>query len=43
MPGAIDRYQQVNFHTGWRGGDDVALPKASFVNISYNFMTPIDG
>jgi len=25
-----------------KGGDDTALPDNSFVNISYNFMTPVD-
>ena len=30
------------FTPAGEGGDDAALPKASFVNISYNFMTPID-
>ena len=30
------------FTPAGEGGDDAALPKASFINISYNFMTPID-
>jgi vanillate O-demethylase monooxygenase subunit len=25
-----------------KGGDDNALPDSSFINISYNFMTPVD-
>ncbi|WP_158970116.1 aromatic ring-hydroxylating dioxygenase subunit alpha [Chachezhania sediminis] len=26
-----------------QGGDDAALPAESFINISYNFITPVDG
>ena len=25
-----------------KGGDDTALPDNTFINISYNFMTPVD-